>query len=87
MYRAMWRFVYTRCLEKADDIETECQCGLDMESAKKNFDAKVKEILAQVLDNEYLHCTMDIHNMRAIIQVESVRHVVAAMENTKENAV
>lgn len=87
MYQAIWQFVYTRCLDKADGIETECQCGLDMESAKKNFDAKVKEILAQVLDNENLHGTMDIHNMRAVIQVEGVRHVVAAMVNTEENAI
>ena len=83
----MWRYVYTRCLEKADDIKTECQCGLDKESAKNNFNAKVKEILEYVLDNEYLHCTINIHNMKAVIQVEGVRHVVAAMENIQENAI
>lgn len=83
----MWRYVYTRCLEKADDIKTECQCGLDKESAKKNFDGKVREILANALDNEYLHCTMNIHNMRAVIQIEGVCHVVAAMENIRENAI
>lgn len=83
----MWRFVYTRCLEKADDIKTACQCGLDKVTAKESFNRKMREILEQVLDNEYLHCTINIHNMKAVIQVEDVRHVVAAMENTQENAI
>ena len=84
----MWQCVYTKCLDKADEILAVCRCGLDKEEAKRYFDEKVREILAHVLDNEYLHCTMNIHNMRAVIQVEGIRHVVAVvMENARENAI
>jgi len=83
---SLWRFVYTRCLDKADEIQTECQCGLTKEEAKRCFDEKVREILALILDNEYLNCTVNIHRMRAVIKVEGTHIVVAAIENTKENA-
>ena len=83
----MWRFVYTRCLEKADDIQTACRCGLSKDEAKMCFDKMVMEITARVLANEHLNFTMNIHNMKAVIQEEDVRHIVAAMENSKENAI
>lgn len=82
----LWRFVYTKSLDKADDIKAACRTGLTKEEAKECFDNKVMELMAMVLDNELLNCTMNIHNMKAVIQVEGVRHVVAAMENTVENA-
>lgn len=76
----MYRFVYTRCLEKADDVQTACYTGLTREEAKRCFDDKMREVLAQVLDNEYLNCTMNIHKMKAVIKEEGVRHVVAVIE-------
>lgn len=83
----LWRFVYTKCLDKADEIETACRPGLTKEEAKECFDNKVMELMAMVLDNEYLNCTVNIHKMKAIFTIEGTRYVVAAMENTKENAV
>ena len=77
----MWRFVYTKSLDKADEIETACRPGLNKDEAKMCFDKQVIEIISQVLANELLNCTMNIHNMKAIIQVEGVRHIVAAEEN------
>jgi hypothetical protein len=82
----LWRYVYTKSLDKADDVRTECRPGLTKEEAKQCFDDKVMELMALVLDNEFLECTVNLHRMRAVITIEGERHVVAAMENTKENA-
>lgn len=83
----LWRYVYTKSLDKADDVRAECRPGLTKEEAKECFDNKVMELMAAVLDNEYLNCTINIHKMKAIITIEGTRHVVAAIENTKENAI
>ena len=83
----MYRFVYTKSLDKADDIQAACRTGLSKEEAKECFDNKVMELIAVVLGNEYLNFTVNIHKMKAIITIEGTRHVVAAIENTKENAI
>lgn len=83
----MWKFIYTRSLDKADEIQAACRCDLTKEEAKRCFDEKVREILALILDNEYMNCTVNIHRMRAVIKVEGTRIVVAAIENTKENTI
>ena len=82
-----WRFVYTKSLDKVDDIKAACRAGLSKEEAKECFDDKVMELMEEVLGNEFLNCTVNIHNMKAIFTIEDTRHVVAAIENTKENVV
>ena len=47
----LYRFVYTKSLDKADDIVASCRPGLTKEEAKECFGSKVMELMARVLDN------------------------------------
>lgn len=73
----MYRLIYTQCLEKAEDIKAHATTYASHAFARLAFTEKVREVLAEVLNNEFLHGKADIHGDRAVISVESVRHVVA----------
>lgn len=72
----MMQFIYTKCLEKADDVQVEVKSNLSVAEANRLFYAKVHEIIEEGLDNESLQVQANIHNNRAVIQLESVRHIV-----------
>lgn len=72
----MMQYIYTKCLEKADDVQVEVRNNLSVAEANRLFYAKVHELIEEGLDNEFLQVKADIHNNRAVIQLESVRHIV-----------
>lgn len=77
----MYGFIYSKCLDRADSIETFCRQGLTKEAAKEYFDDKIKELMTMILDNEHLNCTISIHRYKAVFSIEGTRHVVAVIKD------
>ena len=78
--RGTWRFVYAECLDKADDMRTECITGISPEKAKDLFAEKVRGLMSKALSNELLAVSASIHKWRALFTFESRRHMVVAEE-------
>ena len=72
----MMQYIYTKCLEKADDVQVEVKSNLSVAEANRMFYAKVHELIEEGLDNECLQVKADIHLNKAVVQMESVRHIV-----------
>ena len=72
----MMQFIHTKCLEKADDVQVEVKSNLPVAEANRLFYAKVHELIEEGLDNEYLQVKADIHSNKAVVLIESVRHIV-----------
>ena len=73
----MMQYIYTKCLEKADDVQVEVKSNLSVAEANRMFYAKVHELIEEGLDNECLQVKADIHLNKALVKIEGVHHVVA----------
>lgn len=72
----MYKVIYTKSLENADDIEASVEVFEDINQARAAFDQIVKRLMYEALDNEYLNYKMSIHNHKALMKIEGQHYCV-----------
>lgn len=72
-----YMLIYTKCLDKAEDMETLARPYVSYEKCKHDFDEMVREKVNGWLGNGLLHGSLDISGNRALIKDEGIRIVIA----------
>ena len=77
----MYNVVYTKSLEHADDIETRVWEYETLDLAIKLFNDQVNKLVAEVLENEFLHANSSIHRHKALIRIEGTHYCIAIVDD------
>lgn len=77
----LYRYVYTKCLDRADEVETEVKCTLTCDEARRRFGDKVMELVALSLDNPFVESNINIHNNKAVIRIMDTKYTITAEED------
>ena len=77
----MYKVVYTKSLEHADDIETRLWEYENLDSAVNLFNDQVNKLVAEVLENEFLQAKISIHKHKALIRIESTHYCIAIVKS------
>ena len=77
----MYNVVYTKSLEHADDIETRVWEYENLDLAIKLFNDQVNELVAEVLENEFLHANISIYRHKALIRIEGTHYCIAIVDD------
>lgn len=77
----MYNVVYTKSLEHADDIETRVWEYENLDLAINLFNDKVNKLVAEVLENEFLHANISIHRHKALIRIEGTHYCIAIVDD------
>lgn len=77
----MYKVVYTKSLEYADDIETRVWEYENLDSAVNLFNDQVNKLVAEVLENEFLQAKISIHKHKALIRIESTHYCIAVVKS------
>ena len=77
----MYNVVYTKSLEYADDIETRVWEYENLDLAIKLFNDQVNKLVAEVLENEFLHANISIHRHKALIRIEGTHYCIAIVDD------
>ena len=77
----MYKVVYTKSLEYADDIETRLWEYENLDSAVNLFNDQVNKLVAEVLENEFLQAKISIHKHKALIRIESTHYCIAIVKS------
>ena len=76
----MYNVVYTKFLENADDIETKVWEYENLNLAIELFNEQVNKLVAEVLENKFLHANISIHRHKALIRIESTHYCIAIVD-------
>ncbi len=76
----MFNVVYTKSLEHADDIETKVWEYENLDLAIELFNEQVNKLVAEVLENEFLHANISIHRHKALIRIEGTHYCIAIVD-------
>ena len=77
----MYKVVYTKSLEYADDIETRLWEYENLDSAVNLFNDQVNKLVAEVLENEFLQAKISIHKHKALIRIEGTHYCIAIVKS------
>lgn len=77
----MFRYVFTKCLDKADEVKTEVKHDLTYDEAQRRFCDKVMELVALSLDNPFVESNVNIHNNKAVIRIMDTKYTITAEED------
>ena len=77
----MYKMIYTRTLDNADEIIAESWEYQKKEDAIEMFNERVSNLMKTMLNNEFMHVDMNMHKHRALIKVESVHHCFAVVDD------
>lgn len=76
----MYKVVYTKSLENADDIETRLWEYENLDLAINLFNEQVHKLVAEVLENEFLQAKISIHRHKALVCIESTHYCIAIVD-------
>ena len=77
----MYNVVYTKSLEHADDIETRVWEYENLDLAINLFNEQVNKLVAEVLENEFLHANISIYRHKALIRIEGTHYCIAIVDD------
>ena len=77
----MYNVVYTESLEHADDIKIRVWEYETLDLAIKLFNDQVNKLVAEVLENEFLHVNISIHRHKALIRIEGTHYCIAIVDD------
>lgn len=77
----MFKVVYTKSLENADDIIAESWEYENKKFAVQLFNERVKKLINEILSNEFCNSKISIHKYRALITIESTHHCIAIVDD------
>lgn len=77
----MYKVVYTKSLEYADDIETRVWEYENLDLAIELFNEQVNKLVAEVLENEFLNANISIHRHKALIRIEGTHYCIAVVKS------
>ena len=79
----MYNVVYTKSLEHADDIETRVWEYENLDLAIKLFNDQVNKLVAEVLENAFLHlhANISIYRHKALIRIEGTHYCIAIVDD------
>ena len=76
----MYNVVYTKFIENADDIETKVWEYENLNLAIELFNEQVNKLVAEVLENKFLHANINIHRHKALIRIEGTHYCIAIVD-------
>ena len=76
----MYKVIYTKMLDNADDAIAESLAYDNYKDAKAAFDEHVKKLVGIMLENDICTCKMSMHNNIAAIKIEGEHHCLALKE-------
>lgn len=76
----MYNVVYTKFIENADDIETKVWEYGNLNLAIELFNEQVNKLVAEVLENKFLHANINIHRHKALIRIEGTHYCIAIVD-------
>ena len=77
----MYRVIYTKTLDHADDVIAESEVFEDEKSAIAAFNDSVQSHISIMLNNELLNCKMSIHKHKALIKIEGTHYCIAIVKD------
>ena len=77
----MFNVIYTKSLEHADDIETKVWEYENLDLAIELFNEQVNKLVAEVLENEFLHANISIYRHKALIRIEGTHYCIAIVDD------
>ena len=77
----MYKVVYTKTLDNADDIVAESWEYEDKDLAIALFNERMNKLLAEILDNGFFNAKISIHGHRALVQIESTHYCIAVVDD------
>lgn len=77
----MYKMIYTRTLDSADEIIAESWEYQKKEDAIALFNERVSNLITKMLNNEFMYVNMNMHKHKALIKVESVHHCFAVVDD------
>ena len=72
----MNRVICTTSRDAADDVEDSVEEFEDFNAARAAFDQRIKRLMYEALDNEFLNCTLSMHNHKALMRMEGTHYCV-----------
>lgn len=76
----MYKVVYTKTLDDADEIVAQVFEHEKLQDAINSFNENVKHIVKLAFDNEYFNCKMSMHKHKALIKIENTHYCLAIVE-------
>jgi len=77
----MFKVIYTKTLDNADDIVAESWEYENLNLAIKLFNERVNKLVAEVLKNEFLKTKISIHRHKALIHIEDCHYCIAVVDD------
>ena len=77
----MYKVVYTKTLDNADDLEAESWEYESKDLALTLFNERVNKLLAEILENEFLRAKISIHGHKALFKIESTHYCIAVVDD------
>lgn len=77
----MFKVIYTKTLDNADDVVAESWEYDNLDLAITLFNERVKKLLDEILGNEFIKAKISIHKHKAIIKIESTHYCLAVVDD------
>lgn len=77
----MYKVIYTKTRDYADDVIAESTSFEDEKPAFELFNNYVNSLVNEMLYNELLNCKMSIHAHKAVIKIEGTHYCIAIVKD------
>lgn len=77
----MYKVVYTKTLDNANDIVAESWEYEDKDLAIALFNERMNKLLAEILDNGFFNAKISICCHRALVKIESTHYCIAVVDD------
>lgn len=77
----MFKVVYTKSLDNADDVVAESYEYENLDLAIQLFNERVNKLVDEVLENEFLKTKISIHRHKALIRIEDSHYCIAIIDD------
>ena len=77
----MFKVVYTKSLDNADDVIAESWEYENKDLAVLLFKERLHKLFSEILDNEFYNAKISIHGYRALVKLESTHYCLAVVDD------
>ena len=82
----MYKGVYTKTRDHADEVVAESYEFSKIEDAARMFNERISQLFSKALDNHLLHTSISLHGRRALIKIEDAHHCLAVVDDLNNPA-
>ena len=77
----MYKMIYTRTLDHADDIVAESWEYEKKEDAVALFYERLAKVWKEITNNEFLHTEISVYGHKAFVKIQSEHHCFAVVDD------